>query len=123
MFSALISEYFFSNSFTQTSCFAIFSFEEISFPDKMYSSKLSDIQVVESLLKAKPYYTCKKGLPLLHSDFFCKCNILHIPELSLWSHISLIWTNRYLSTLNQSINCFSTNIKLNQFLYITLLVA
>ncbi len=36
----------------------------------MYSSKLSDIQVVESLLKAKPYYTCKKGLPLLHSDFF-----------------------------------------------------
>ena len=28
------------------------------------------IQVVESLLKVKPYYTCKKGLPLLHSDFF-----------------------------------------------------
>ena len=27
------------------------------------------IQVVESLLKVKPYYTCKKGLPLLHSDF------------------------------------------------------
>ena len=87
------------------------------------SYKLSDIQVVESLLKVKPYYTCKKGLPLLHSDFFCKCNILHIPELFLWSNISLIWTNRYLSTINQSINCFSTNIKLNQFLYITLLIA